>query len=74
MDSTGDSSDRSAHVLEYNSKLKCLECRVVTKIATYIFKNYGVHKANNGYRDIIRILNISDPTSTHRKLAVLKHG
>lgn len=72
--STGDSSDRSADVLEYNSKLKCYECRVVTKTTTYIFKNYVLHKANNGYRGIIRTLSILDPTSAHRKRAVFKHG
>ena len=72
--SKGDSSDKSADVLEYNSKLKCLDCRVVTKIATYIFKNYVVHKANDGYRGIIRTLSILDPTSAHRKRAVFKQG
>ena len=49
------------------------ESRVVTKIAKYIYKNYLVNKANNGYRGIILTLRILDPTSTHRKRVVLKH-
>ena len=44
------------------------------KSSKYIFKNYVVHKANNGYRGIIRTLTILDPTSAHRKRAVFKHG
>ena len=46
---------------------------VVTKIAKYIYKNYLVNKANNGYRGIILTLRILDPPSTHRKRVVLKH-
>ena len=48
--------------------------RVVTKIAKYIYKNYVLHKANNGYRGIILTLSTLDPTSTHRRQVVLKHG
>ena len=39
-----------------------------------LYKNYVLHKANNGYRGIIRTLSILDPTSAHRKRAVFKHG